>query len=85
MSSSIFVRVSASLTSDPVTSLSCHSVNVCLTEKPSGMRDTCTSIADKVILGKEITKSVKCFQKCFWKHLTLFAISLPSITLSAIL
>ena len=28
------------------------------------MRDTCTSIADKVILGKEkISKSVKCFQK----------------------
>ena len=32
-----------------------------LNEKPSGMRDT--SIADKVILGKEISKSVKCFQK----------------------
>ena len=29
-----------------------------LTEKPSGIRDTCTSIADKVILGKEISKSV---------------------------
>ena len=32
-----------------------------LNEKTSGMRDT--SIADKVILGKEISKSVKCFQK----------------------
>ena len=35
----------------------------CLTEKLSGMRDTCTSIADQVILGKEISKSVRCFQK----------------------
>ena len=29
----------------------------CLTEKPLEMRDTCTSIADKMILGKEISKS----------------------------
>ena len=30
--------------------------NECLTEKLSGMHDTCTSIADKVILDKEISK-----------------------------
>ena len=36
-----------------------------LTEKPSGMRDTCTSVADEVTFGKEISKSVKCF---FKKH-----------------
>ena len=33
----------------------------CLTEKPSGMHVTCTSIADQVILGKEISESVRCF------------------------
>ena len=38
-------------------------MNVNLTEKLSGMHDTCTSIADKVILDKEISKSVKCLQK----------------------
>ena len=27
----------------------------------SGMRDTCISVADKVILGKEISKSVRYF------------------------
>ena len=31
----------------------------------NGMRDTCTSIADKVIIGKEIPTSVKYF---FKKH-----------------
>ena len=35
----------------------------CLTEKPSGMCDTCTSTADQVILGKKISKSVRCFKK----------------------
>ena len=33
----------------------------CQTEKPSGMRDTCTSIADEVIFGNEISKKHKRF------------------------
>ena len=31
-------------------------------QKPSEMRDTCTSIADELIFGKEIAKSVKCLK-----------------------
>ena len=38
-------------------------IGECLTEKLSGMCDTCTSTADQVILGKEISKSVRCFKK----------------------
>ena len=30
-------------------------------EKPSGMSDTCTSIADEVIFGEEISKLWKVF------------------------
>ena len=35
----------------------------CLTEKLSGMCDTCTSTADQVILGKKISKSVRFLKK----------------------
>ena len=35
----------------------------CRPEKPLGMRDTCNWIADEVIFGKEISKSVKCLKK----------------------
>ena len=36
-------------------------------QKPSEMRDTCTSIADELIFGKEIAKSVKCLKNTHTK------------------
>ena len=54
----------------------------CLTEKPSGMRDTCISIADQVIFGKEISIYILCtllrmqvplsFLWCLWYCVVLY-------------